>query len=406
MLTESVFLPSYFGSENNIPGSGKPVDFFALDDLLTEEEQSIRDRVHSFSDREIIPTIADYWERAEFPFEVVQKLSTLGISGGTLRGYSCPAMSHVALGLVAAELARGDGGINVSFGVHMLAMTTISMFGNEEQKERWLPDLASMAKMGAFAATEEEHGSDVISLETHAHQEGDTWVLHGSKKWIGNASFADVIVVWARMPSGQVSVFLIEKGMPGFTAQVINGKAALRSSWQTQITLENVRVPAANHLKQINSFNHFVRLINTSRYGLAWAAMGHSIACYEYALTYAKHRKQFGKPLVQFQLVQQKLARMLAEITSMQMLCWRLGRLIEAGKVTTGMISLAKMQTALKGRQVAADARDILGANGILIANHVARHMVDMEVAFTAEGTDHIQSLLVAREITGVQAIL
>lgn len=406
MLTESLFPSSYFGPVNDIPGLGERVDFFLLDDLLTEEERSIRDLVRSFSDQEIIPTIAEYWEHAEFPFALIPKLATLGVSGGVLEGYGCPGMSHVAFGLVAAELARGDGGIGAAFGVHTLAMTAISLFGSEEQKERWLPAMARLEKLGAFAATEPEHGSDVISLETCARREGDSWVLNGSKKWIGNASFADIIAVWARMPSGQVSVFLVEKGTPGFTAEIITGKIAWRSAWQTQVTITDVRVPVANHLSKVNSFNHFARIVNILRYGLAWSALGHAIACYEYALAYAKQRKQFGKSLVQFQLIQQKLARMLAEITSMQMLCWRLGRLLDEGKATTGMISLGKMQTALKGRQVAADARDILGGNGLLITNHVARHMLDMEAAFTVEGTDHIQSLLVAREVTGVQAIL
>lgn len=181
---------------------------------------------------------------------------------------------------------------------------------------------------------------------------------------------------------------------------------ALRTAWQTSITLENVRVPLANHLSAIDGFNDFSRLINTSRYGLAWSALGQAAACYEYALAYTRERKQFGKPLAQFQLVQQKLASMLAELTAMQLICWRLGRLIEAGKVTTGMISLAKMQTTRKGRSIAADARDLLGANGILIENHIGRHMADMEVLFTAEGTDHIHSLMLGREITGLQAIL
>ncbi len=402
----SLFPPSYFEPANDIPGLEEPVDFFLLDDLLTEEERNIRNLVRSFSDQEIIPTIAEYWEHAEFPFAIIPKLATLGVSGGVLEGYGCPGMSYVAFGLVAAELARGDGGIGAAFGVHTLAMTAIHLFGSEEQKERWLPAMSRLEKLGAFAATEPEHGSDVISLETRAHREGDTWVLNGSKKWIGNASFADVIAVWARMPSGQVSVFLVEKGTPGFTAEVITGKIAWRSAWQTQVTLTDVRVPVANHLSKIHSFNHFARIVNILRYGLAWSALGHAAACYEYTLAYAKQRKQFGKSLVQFQLIQQKLARMLAEITSMQMLCWRLGRLLDEGKATTGMIALAKMQTALKGRQVAADARDILGGNGLLIANHVARHMLDMEAAFTVEGTDHIQSLLIAREVTGVQAIL
>ncbi len=316
-------------------------------------------------------------------------------------------MSYVGLGQVAAELARGDGGLNVFFGVHsVLAMTTINAFGTDEQKERWLPQMARMEKIGAFASTEPMHGSDIATMETRARRDGNNWVLNGTKRWIGNASIADVVIVWARTEQGAVSAFLVEKGIPGFSAEVIQGKLAVRTSWQTNIRLDNVRIPAENHLSKVRGMNDLFRLLNASRYCLAWAAVGHSMACYEYALAYARHRKQFGKSLVSFQMVQQKLVRMLAEITSMQLLCWQLGRLFENGKVTIGKVSLAKMITATKGRQIAADARDILGGNGILIENHVAKHMADMEIPFTVEGTDHMQTLIVGREITGVQAIL
>jgi glutaryl-CoA dehydrogenase len=229
-------------------------------------------------------------------------------------------------------------------------------------------------------------------------------VLDGNKKWIGNATFADLVIVWARDDDGHVGGFVVEKGMPGYTAEVIKGKAAQRSVWQALITLEGVRVPAENRLAGAANFRDTARVLTATRYGVAWEALGHAAACYEYALAYAQQRIQFGKPLVSFQLIQHKLARMLAEVTTMQLLCLRLSQLVDAGKMTAGMASLAKMNNALKARQVCADARDILGGNGILLDYHVARHQADMEATYTYEGTDTVQSLIVGREVTGVPA--
>lgn len=381
------------------------VDYYSIEDLLTEEEKSVRERVRRFCDQEVIPRAAEYWERAEVPFELVKKLTTLNIIGGAIKGYGCPGLSPVAMGLAIAELARGDGSLNITFGMHSgLAMAAIAQFGSPEQKEQWLPAMARLEKIGAFAMTEPEHGSDVFSFETSVSRDGDSWVINGEKKWSGNASFADVVVVWARHKTGQVGAFLVEKGTPGFTARVITGKVSQRASWQAHITLENVRVPISHRLANVSSFNDFNAVVLASRCDTAWSALGHAIACYEHALAYAKKRVQFGKPIAHFQLVQQKLARMLAEITSMQLLCLRASQLLAANKLTLGTVALAKMQAAYKARQIAADARDLLGANGILLEYHVAKHQVDLETIFTGEGTDHMQSLIIGREITGIQA--
>ncbi len=387
------------------PATTPGTDYYLMDALLTPEERAVRDKVRAFCDREIIPQINDYWERAEFPFAMIPKFAALGIAGTTIRGYGCPGLSAVAGGLVAVELARGDGSLNTFFGVHSgLAMGSIAMLGSEEQKARWLPPMARMDLIGAFGLTEPNHGSDAVALETRARRDGDEWVLDGAKKWIGNASFADVTIVWARDEAGQVGGFVVEKGTPGFRTDIITGKTAKRAVWQTEITLEGARIPAGNRLAGANSFKDTAKVLTATRYGVGWEAIGHALACYEYALAYAKERQQFGKPLVSFQLIQNKLARMLAEITSMQLLCLRLSQLLEAGQMTPGMASLAKMNNALKARQVVADARDILGGNGILLEYHVARHQADMEAVYTYEGTDTIQALIVGREITGVQA--
>jgi glutaryl-CoA dehydrogenase len=380
-------------------------DYYRMDELLTAEERGIRDRVRAFCDREVIPVINDYWERAAFPFELIPKLAALNIAGGSIHGYGCPGMSTVASGLVALELARGDASICTFFGVHSgLAMSSIALLGSEEQKQRWLPPMARMEQIGAFGLTEPNHGSDAIALETRARRDGNGYVLDGAKRWIGNASFADVTIIWARDEDGNVGGFLVEKGRPGFETHVMTGKVAKRAVWQTDITLEGVRVPEENRLALARSFKDTSRVLTATRYGVAWEATGHAIAAYEIALTYTGDRMQFGRPLASFQIIQNKLATMLANVTSMQLLCLRLSQLLAEGKMTAGMASLAKMNNARMAREVVAEAREMLGGNGILLEYHVARHHADIEAVFTYEGTDTIQSLIVGREITGTQA--
>ena len=386
-------------------GRSLGTDYYLIEELLTDEEKEIRDRVRSFADREVIPVINDYWERAEFPFEMIPKIAELNIAGGTIKNYGCPGMSEVASGLVAVELARGDGSLNTFFGVHSgLAMGTIAMLGSEEQKEKWLPPMARCEKIGAFGLTEPDHGSDAVMLETRARREGDEYVIDGQKRWIGNASFADVTVIWARDDEDNVGGFLVQKGTPGLSAEVIPGKVSKRAVWQADIKLEGVRVPLENRLEHARTFKDTAKVLTATRYGVAWEAIGHAVACYEAALTYAKERMQFGKPIANFQLIQSKLANMLAEITNMQLMCLRLSQLLSQGKMTGGMASLAKMNNAKKARQVCSDARDILGGNGILLEYHVARHYSDMEAVYTYEGTDTVQTLIVGREITGLNA--
>jgi glutaryl-CoA dehydrogenase len=381
------------------------VDYYQMDALLTDEEREIRDRVRAFCDREVVPIINDYWERGEFPFELIPKMAELNIAGGTIEGYGCPGMSIVASGLVGMELSRGDGSVSTFYGVHSgLAMTSIHMLGSEEQRERWLPPMARMEKIGAFGLTEPEHGSDAVMLETRARREGDEYVLDGSKKWIGNASFADVTIIWARDEQGNVGGYLVEKDTPGFEARIMTHKISKRSVWQTEISLNGARVPAANRLANGHTFKDTAKVLTATRYGVAWEALGHAAAAYELALAYVQERIQFGKPLANNQLIQDRLAKMLAEVTSMQLLALRLSQLGAEGKMTDGMASLAKMNNARKARWVVAEARDILGGNGILLPYHIARHYADMEAVYTYEGTDTIQSLIVGREITGVQA--
>lgn len=381
-------------------------DFYAIEDLLEPDEIEIRDRVRAFCEREVTPRINEYWERAEFPFELVPRLAEIGIAGGTIEGYGCPGMSNVSAGLVAAEFARADGSVGTFNGVHsFLAMQSIAMLGDEEQRERWLPAMARLDKIGAFGLTEPEHGSDAVGLETSARRDGDAYVLNGRKKWIGNGSIADYVIIWARGEDGAVGGYVVEKGTPGFVATVMTGKTALRAVWQAEITLTDVRVPAENRLADCHSFADVSRVLDRTRYTVAWRALGLATAAYELALAHALRREQFGQPIAGFQLIQDKLARMLAEITSMQLMCWRLSSLADAGRMTAAMASLAKMNHAAKARAIVADARDILGGDGILLGNHVARHFADMEAVFTFEGTDSVQALIVGRAITGLSAI-
>nr|WP_204261343.1 acyl-CoA dehydrogenase family protein [Blastococcus saxobsidens] len=374
--------------------------------MLEPAEIEIRDRVRAFGEKEVVPRINEYWERAEFPFELVPLLAETGIVGGTIEGYGCPGMSNVAAGLVAAELARADGSVGTFNGVHsFLAMQSIALLGDEEQRERFLPPMARLEKIGAFGLTEPQHGSDAVGLETSARQDGDSFVLNGQKKWIGNGSIADFVIIWARGEDGKVGGYIVEKGTPGYEATVMTGKTALRAVWQAEITLTDVRVPAENRLANCHSFKDVSQVLDRTRYTVAWRALGLATASYELALAHALEREQFGQPIAGFQLVQDKLARMLAEITSMQLMCWRLSKLADEGRMTAAMASLAKMNHAAKARAIVADARDILGGDGILIDHHVARHFADMEAVFTFEGTDSVQALIVGRAITGLSAI-
>jgi glutaryl-CoA dehydrogenase len=393
-------------------GRSLGTDYFLIADQLTREELGYLRRTRDFVDNEVLPVINGYWERAEFPQPLIEKLAQLNIVGDGIQGYGCPPMSPIATGLVHMELNRGDGSLGTFVGVQAgLAMQSIAMLGSEEQKQRWLPGMARLEKLGAFALTEPAHGSDSVALDTSARrvngagEAGGDWVIDGAKKWIGNGTLADVVVVWARdAEDHQVKGFLVEKGTPGYDARRIDGKGSLRAVWQAEITLSGVRVPEENRLPGARSFRDTGRVLAGTRNAVAWGALGHATAAYEAAVAYCRQREQFGKPLVSFQIVQDKLVKMLAEVCSMQLYCLRLGRLIEEGKLTDTIAAIAKMNNTRKARQVISEARDLLGGNGILLDFHVMRHMADIEAIHTYEGTETIQTLIVGRDITGASA--
>lgn len=389
-------------------GEALATDYFLIREQFTDEQWELFIRTRRFVDREVLPAINEYWEKADFPWPLARRLAELEIVGDDIQGYGCPGFGPLTIGLIHMELHRGDGSLGTFLGVQSgLAMKTIDMLGSDDQKQHWLPAMAKLEQIGAFALTEPNHGSDSVALETVARKDGDGWVIDGTKRWIGNGTIADVCVVWARsMEDGQVKGFLVETATPGYEATVIPGKGAARAVWQADIQLRGVKVSDDARLPGARSFKDTARVLVTTRAGVAWAALGHAVAAYDTALTYAKQRTQFGKPLVSFQIVQQRLVHMLAEVTAMQLYCMQIARLTEAGRLTDSIAGLAKLNNTRKARWVIAEARDLLGGNGILLENHVIRHMTDIEMLHTYEGTETIQTLIVGRDITGQSAFV
>jgi glutaryl-CoA dehydrogenase len=384
----------------------RPVDLINASRLLSDEEKGVRDLVREFVDREVIPTAADHWDRAEFPFDLLPGLGELGLIGGTLsEEYGCAGWNNVAYGLAIAELARGSGSLATFLHVQSgLAMTAIHELGSEEQKQRWLPPMAQCEKIGCFGLTEPEAGSDPGSLSTTAVEKDGGYVLSGEKKWIGNASFSDVAVIWARTSEGRISGFLIESDNPGFNADVLPRKASQRAAWQTHITLEDCHVPESARLPKADGLGSTLSVLTHSRYGVGWDGLGQASDCYETALAYAKEREQFGQPIASFQLVQQKLVEMVNEISLSQLLSIHVGRLKDAGELDPATVSMFKMNNVAKARRIAALARDVLGGNGILLDYRVMEHMADIEGVYTYEGTDDVNTLIVGQAITGHRA--
>jgi glutaryl-CoA dehydrogenase len=384
----------------------RPVDFLNVGGLLSEEEKAVRDRVRSFVDERVVPTAAGYWDRAEFPFDLLPGLGELGVMGGTLgRKYGCAGWSNVAYGLAIAELARGSGSLSTFLHVQSgLAMTAIHELGSEQQKREWLPPMARCEKIGCFGLTEPEAGSDPGSLATTAVARNGGYVLDGEKKWIGNASFADVAVIWARTEDGRIGGFLVEGDNPGYRAEVLPRKGSQRAAWQTQIRLEDCRIPEENRLPKAEGLGSTLSILTHSRYGVGWDGLGQAADCYETALAYAKDREQFGQPIASFQLVQQKLVMMLNEISLSQLLSVHIGRLKDQGTLDPPTVSMFKMNNVAKARQIAATARDVLGGNGVLLDYRVMEHMADIEGVYSYEGTHDVNTLIVGQAITGHRA--
>ena len=390
-------------------GRARGTDYFLMKEQLTSEEDKILSDVREFGEGEVLPIVNSYWERGEFPFELVPKIAALNIVGDhNMRVHGCRPMTAVGAGLVMMELSRIDSSVATFFAVHFgLAMQSINLLGSEEQKERYLPQMARFEKVGAFALTEPDHGSDSVALETTAKREGDEWVINGRKRWPGNAVWCDYIVVYARdVADKQVKGFVVEKDNPGYRATKIEGKVSLRMVQNADITLTNCRVSEDARLQNCNSFKDCAKVLMGTRNTVAWASTGNAVSAYDIALTYAQRRIQFGRPIAKCQMIQSMLVSMLGDVTAMQLYCIRLARLIDDGKLEETRAALAKYYCSVKGREVCRMARDVLGGNGITLDFHIIRHMCDMESLVTYEGTAEIQSLIVGRDITGQSAFV
>jgi len=384
-------------------------DFYAFEQMLTDDESSVLHAVRDFMTTEVDPIVNDHWERATFPFEVVPGFRALGIGGVPYRGYGCPGRSYLLDGMVAMELARTDSSIATFNGVHGgLAMGSIYLCGSDEQRQRFLPAMARYDKIGSFGLTEPDVGSGTSrGLMTTAERQGDTWILNGQKKWIGNATFGDLTVIWARdVADGQVKGFVVENSTPGFTAEKQERKIALRIVQNALITLDKVVVPEENRLQQANSFKDTAEVLRMTRAGVAWMAVGCARGAYENALRYACSREQFGQPIGGFQLVQDLLVRMLGNVTSSLALCARLAQLQDQGIAEDRHSSLAKAFCTVRMRETVGWARELLGGNGILLEHNVGRFVADAEAIYSYEGTREMNTLIVGRSLTGLAAFV
>ena len=380
------------------------VDFYRVDDLLSEEERLVRATVGRFVDERFLPVVADHYERGTFPEEMVPELAKLGVFGMHLHGYGAAGMSNVMYGLACQELERGDSGLRSFVSVQgSLCMFPIHRYGSEEQKTRWLPGMAKGEVIGCFGLTEPDFGSNPAGMATRARRDGDDWVLNGTKRWITNGNVADLAIIWARTEDG-IRGFLVEKGTKGFEARQIHHKLSMRASVTSELILDNCRIPAASELPGARGLKGPLSCLNEARFGIVWGVLGAAIACYQSALEYAKARVQFDKPIAGYQLTQEKLVNMLTEITKGQLLALQLGRLKDRGKVSATQISMAKLNNAREALRIAREARSILGANGISLEYPVMRHMANLETVVTYEGTSEIHMLAIGEEITGLAA--
>jgi glutaryl-CoA dehydrogenase len=384
-------------------------DFYELSLTLTPAQREVQLKVRNFMEEEVRPIANDFWNRAAFPHDLIPKMAALNIAGIAYEGYDCPGMDFITEGIIAEEIARVDVSISTFFGVHSgLAMGSIFICGSESQKQEWLPAMARMEKIGAFGLTEPNTGSGIAGgMETTCKKVGDNWILNGQKKWIGNATFADVIIVWAKdEDSKQVKGFLIRKGNPGYHAVKMEDKMALRIVQNAIITLTDCEVPETDRLQEAHTFKDTAKVLRMTRAGVAWQAVGCARGAYESALRYTKKREQFGRPIASFQLIQNHLVEMLSNLTSMQTLCMRLSAMQDQGILKDEHASLAKVICSLRTRDIVSKAREVLGGNGILLEYDVARFVADAEAIYSYEGTKEINSLIVGRAITGYSAFV
>jgi glutaryl-CoA dehydrogenase len=383
-------------------------DYYLVEELLTDEHRLIRETVRAFVKKEVTPIIEDYAQRAEFPKQLLKGLAEVGAFGPYIPiEYGGQGLDQISYGIIMQELERGDSGIRSTASVQSsLVMYPIYTFGSEEQRQKYLPKLATGEFMGAFGLTEPNHGSDPGSMVSHFKDMGDHYLLNGSKMWISNAPFCDIAVVWAKDETGVVRGLIVERGMQGFSTPETHGKWSLRASATGELVFDNVRVPKENLLPNVKGLKGPLSCLNSARYGIAWGALGAALDCYDTALRYAGERIQFGKPIASFQLQQKKLAEMITEITKAQLLVWRLGTLKNENRANPAQISMAKRNNVALALEVARDARQILGGMGITGEYPIMRHMMNLESVVTYEGTHDIHLLITGLDITGINAFV
>ena len=381
-------------------------DFYQIDELLTEEHKLVRGSIRDFVKREITPYIEDWAERNHFPTDIVSKFGEIGAFGPTIpTEYGGGGMDYLSYGLIMQEIERGDSGMRSTASVQgSLVMYPIFKFGSEEQRKKYLPKLASGEYLGCFGLTEPDYGSNPGGMKSHFTDEGDHFLLNGSKMWISNSPEADIAVVWAKNEEGRIQGLIVERGMEGFTAPTIHGKWSLRASCTGELVFDNVKVPKENLMPGKDGLGAPMMCLDSARYGIAWGALGAAMDCYDSARRYAMERIQFDKPIASFQLVQKKLAEMLTEITKGQLVNWRLGSLMDEGKATTAQISLAKRNSVEVALNIAREARQIHGGMGITGEYSIMRHMMNLESVLTYEGTHDIHLLILGHQITGIPA--
>ncbi|BFM24389.1 acyl-CoA dehydrogenase family protein [Microbacterium sp. che218] len=390
----------------------RDTDYYAVFADIPDADRAVWDTAKAFAD-EVGTRMQGEWDAASYPIDLVKRMGELELFTDGIEHNELPYTSSLAAGLVNMEISRHDGSLATALAVQGgLALRTLAFYGSPEQQQRWLKPLADGTVLGAFALTEPDHGSDSVSLETTATRTADGWSLSGTKKWIGNGASGGITFVWARVENeggddhGNVRCFLVEQDTPGYVGTVITGKVSLRGIHQAHIAMDDVRLPADAVLPGTHTFKDASVVLFATRSGVAWSALGHATACYEIARTYATERMQFGKPLAKFQMVQERLAQMLDELTAMQLYCRRLADLESSGGLRPTQASLAKYHNTRAARRVAAIARDLLGGNGILLENGVMQHMADIEAIHTYEGTESVQALLLGRDITGMSAFV
>jgi len=381
-------------------------DHYNINDLLTDEQRIVKDSSREWVNRFVKPVIEEHFEQATFPFEMAREMGKLGAFGPFIpTTYGGPGLDYISYGLIMQELERGDSGIRSMGSVQSsLVMYPIFSYGSEEQKQKYLPRLATGELIGCFGLTEPDHGSDPGGMKTHVKEMDDHYLLNGSKMWITNSSIADIAIVWAKDEEGVVRGFIVEKGWEGFTAPETHGKWSLRASVTGELVFDNVKVPKDHLLQEVKGLKGPLSCLTSARYGIAWGAIGAAMDCYDAALRYAQERIQFGKPIAGFQLQQKKLAEALTEITKAQLLAWRLGTLRNEGKATPAQVSMAKRNNVEMALDIARNMRQILGAMGITNDFPMMRHMMNLESVITYEGTHDIHLLITGEEITGLQA--